>query len=113
MTGQVKRVTVNDGEVSLPPVSALISSETLDSSPAETFLRVDDGSPSLRQMPEIEAFDERIDDDAVYSTCHWLPLKVTLKGGQPWGFTLSGGAEVRQPLTIIKVSDVKLTLSTL
>lgn len=33
------------------------------------------------------------------------PFDVVLKGGSPWGFTLTGGAEVRSP---IQITEVKL-----
>ena len=40
----------------------------------------------------------------------WLPSRamdlyeVILRGGKPWGFTLEGGSEVGQPLTISQVN---------
>lgn len=33
------------------------------------------------------------------------PFEVILKGGSPWGFTITGGAEVRSP---IQISEVRL-----
>lgn len=34
----------------------------------------------------------------------WKVVDVTLSGGAPWGFTLRGGLEHREPLLITKVS---------
>lgn len=34
----------------------------------------------------------------------WKVVDVTLAGGAPWGFTLRGGLEHREPLLITKVS---------
>ncbi|XP_067229179.1 protein Shroom2 isoform X1 [Chanodichthys erythropterus] len=35
----------------------------------------------------------------------WKVVDVTLSGGAPWGFTLSGGSEHREPLLITKVEE--------
>uniref|UniRef100_A0A3B5LK82 PDZ domain-containing protein n=1 Tax=Xiphophorus couchianus TaxID=32473 RepID=A0A3B5LK82_9TELE len=34
-----------------------------------------------------------------------LPVHVFLSGGAPWGFTLRGGLEHREPLLITKVEE--------
>lgn len=45
------------------------------------------------------SFDEHHGNDE-----GWKVVDVTLSGGAPWGFTLRGGLEHREPLLITKVS---------
>jgi len=40
----------------------------------------------------------------------WL-LKARLQGGAPWGFTLQGGREHREPLLISKVEPLPVRSS--
>lgn len=43
--------------------------------------------------------------DEHHGNCEgWKVVEVTLSGGAPWGFTLRGGLEHREPLLITKVS---------
>lgn len=40
----------------------------------------------------------------------WKLVNVFLSGGAPWGFTLRGGLEHREPLIITKVNKIKFLL---
>lgn len=56
-------------------------------------------------MPTSGGLDPRCGDGE-----GWMLVDVFLSGGAPWGFTVRGGLEHREPLLITKVHTPKNTL---
>lgn len=52
-----------------------------------------------RVVPNSGSLDPRCREEEA-----WKLVDVSLSGGAPWGFTLRGGLEHREPLLITKVS---------
>lgn len=59
----------------------------------------------MQKSDDLEPRDRDRDGDG------WKLVDVFLSGGAPWGFTLRGGLEHREPLLITKVNSISVKTS--